>query len=138
MPFTRLPEENSEIIADINMTPFVDVVLVLLIILMITMPMLHHAVPVTLPQVSAQTHQAHSTTIRLSLDRDGKLYWNRQPIDTERLKTQLTDSTEVNRMIDLYVDRDTRYQAIAELMATLQSVGQHKITFITAATTTSP
>src|SRR5438445_5682069 len=84
--------DEDEVIGAINTTPLVDVMLVLLIIFLITIPVVTHTVPVELPKVSNQPRQTKPENINLSVSRDGSIYWNEQSVANsnqlvEKLKT---------------------------------------------------
>lgn len=76
-------DDADEVMNEINMTPLVDVMLVLLIIFIITVPVMKHAVPVDLPRASAERENVKPETIRLSVTADGKYHWNETDISDE-------------------------------------------------------
>lgn len=122
--------------AEINTTPLVDVMLVLLIIFLVTAPLMTQAVKVDLPQASAQAADTQPETVRLALDAQGVLYWNDTPFtDTsvEALESRLGAAVSADPQLEvqLSADRDTRYQRVAEIMAAAKRAGVTKLGFIT-------
>ena len=78
-------DDTDEVMNEINMTPFVDVMLVLLIIFIITVPVMKHAVNVDLPRASSQREDAKPETVRLAVQADGTYYWNESKVTDEAL-----------------------------------------------------
>jgi biopolymer transport protein ExbD len=119
--------------ADINMTPLIDVMLVLLVIFIITAPLFTHAIRLDLPKVASAPARQTPTTISLSIDAAGKIYWNGQPIslDTMRAKFaqagKLPDAPEIH----LRAARETHYEVIAQVMGAAQQAGLERIGFVT-------
>lgn len=120
--------------AEINVTPMVDVMLVLLVIFILAAPMILPMLPIELPKTSLPaTAATPAPVIHLGLDADGRIYWEKQQVDAAGLDAMLTSAaTEANQPeLQLRADRATRYQAIAELMAAAQRHGLTKISFVT-------
>ena len=82
-------DNSDEVMNEINMTPFVDIMLVLLIIFIITIPVMKHAVNIELPRASNQPQDAKPQTIRLTVDAEGKYFWNDAAVDDTQLQTLL-------------------------------------------------
>jgi biopolymer transport protein ExbD len=126
-------KSNGAPMAEINMTPLIDVMLVLLVIFIITAPLFTHAIRLDLPKVSSQAVRETPETITLSIDGAGKLYWNDKPIALEQMRAQFV--TEGKRAVppEIYLraSRDTRYDVIAQVMGAAQSAGLNKIGFVT-------
>jgi len=118
---------------EINMTPLVDVMLVLLIIFIITVPVMKHAVNVDLPRASNQAQEQKPETVRLSIDAQGLYYWNEARVDEDVLPTLLMAEAAKNPQPDLHIrgDKDVRYERVAQAMASAQQAGLRKIGFIT-------
>ena len=120
--------------AEINTTPLVDVMLVLLVIFIITAPLLTHAIKLDLPSAQAPASAEKPQTVTLSIDASGALYWNDQRIagDAE-LAARFADAAKREPQPELHLraDRDTRYQRIAEVMSAAQRAGIAKIGFVT-------
>ena len=132
MAFGR-QEDSEEVMSEINMTPLVDVMLVLLIIFIITIPVMKHAVNVDLPRASNQPETAKPETIRLSVAADGSYFWNENRIDDAALGPMLAQNAGKEPQPELHIrgDRDVRYERVAQAMAAAQQAGLTKIGFIT-------
>jgi biopolymer transport protein ExbD len=119
--------------ADINMTPLIDVMLVLLVIFIITAPLFTHAIRLDLPRVAAQESRETAQTVTLSIDAAGKLYWNDKPITLDEMRTRFTDAGKQKDQpeIHLRAERSTRYEVIAQVMGAAQQAGLEQIGFVT-------
>jgi biopolymer transport protein ExbD len=119
--------------SEINMTPLVDVMLVLLIIFIITIPVMKHSVNVDLPRATNHPEEAKPETIRVSVSADGSFFWNENKVDDATLESQLSTSAAKNPQPELHIrgDRDVRYERVAQVMASAQLAGLKKIGFIT-------
>ncbi|MBT0959826.1 ExbD/TolR family protein [Denitromonas iodatirespirans] len=119
--------------SEINTTPLVDVMLVLLIIFMITAPLLTHSVKIDLPTASSAPTVETPDTITVSLNAEGQLFWNNDPIDKATLDLRLADAATQQPQPELHLraDQETRYAAIAELMAAARQAGVQKLGFVT-------
>jgi biopolymer transport protein ExbD len=126
-------DDTDEVMNEINMTPLVDVMLVLLIIFIITVPVMKHAVNIDLPRATNQPQEAKPQTIRLSVDDKGQYYWNETPISDEALALQLKAAAAQNPQPELHIrgDKAVRYERVAQAMAAAQQAGVKKIGFIT-------
>ncbi len=119
-------------IAEINMVPFIDVMLVLLVIFIITAPLLTHAVKIDLPKASSSVNQTRPDKIEFAIDAQGTLYWNGEAIDKRTVITRFAEQGKriPQPEIHLRADKDTRYQVLAEVMAEAAKAGLGKIGFI--------
>jgi biopolymer transport protein ExbD len=115
--------------AEINTTPLVDVMLVLLIIFMITAPLLAHKIKIDLPQASTVLLEEKPDTIVISIMADGRMWLNDVPIDRKGMLERL--SAEAQRKpqpeLHLHVDRTLQFQALATVMADAQNAGMVKV-----------
>ncbi|MFJ3055714.1 ExbD/TolR family protein [Herbaspirillum sp. NPDC087042] len=125
--------QNSAPMADINVTPMVDVMLVLLVIFIIAAPMFTHAIKLDLPTAQAAPAPEKPETITLGIDAAGKLYWNDQQVSSEELDARLAAASgkQPQPELQLRADKSTRYQTIAEVMAAAQGAGMTKLGFVT-------
>jgi biopolymer transport protein ExbD len=128
--------ENSEdeLLASINTTPLVDVMLVLLIIFLITVPVVTHTVPVQLPRETNQPTQTKPQNINVSVDADGNIYWNQQKMSGlgDLQKRMLAVSTEQPQPeVHIWGDQNAHYQAVGEVLLAAQRAGIQKVGFIT-------
>ncbi|MGZ8171660.1 MULTISPECIES: ExbD/TolR family protein [Methylobacter] len=126
--------EDEGAMSDINVTPLVDVMLVLVIILLVTAPLLTQSVHVTLPKTAATTPDVKEQPLQLGVDAQGLITLNKLPMtDLATLETALKDELLRNPEIGLhlYADQDVVYSKVAEVMATVQHAGIAKIAFVT-------
>lgn len=126
-------DDDDGLMTEINMTPLVDVMLVLLIVFMVTIPVLNHAVKVNLPQATSQPQDLQPTHIDVSVQADGTVFWNKQAMSPEQVKAAIATAAaqQPQPEIHLYADRAVRYEAVADLMSAIQSNGLSKIGFVT-------
>ncbi len=126
-------DEPDEVMNEINMTPLVDVMLVLLIIFIITVPVMKHAVNVDLPRASSEPEQTTPQNILFSVAADGSYYWNEQKIADGELKTRLAAEAAKNPQPELHIrgDKAVRYERVAQAMSAARETGLRKIGFIT-------
>jgi biopolymer transport protein ExbD len=126
-------DESDEVMNEINMTPLVDVMLVLLIIFMITVPVMKHAVDIDLPRASNAPQDAKPEMIRLSIDAAGQYYWNEAKVSDEDLLKQLQAASGKTPQPELQIrgDRAVRYERVALAMAAAKRTGIKKIGFLT-------
>jgi len=126
-------DETDEVMNEINMTPLVDVMLVLLIIFIITVPVMKHSVNIDLPRATNQPQDAKPETIRLSVDADGTYYWNEGKVDEATMARLLKEAAGRNPQPELHIrgDKSVRYERVAQAMAAAQQAGLSKIGFIT-------
>src|SRR3954466_8451879 len=99
-------DDTDDVMNEINMTPLVDVMLVLLIIFMITVPVMKHAVNIDLPRASNQPQDAKPETIRLSVDAQGIYYWNERTVGQAELPTLLRTEAARNPQPELHIRGD--------------------------------
>jgi biopolymer transport protein TolR len=121
-------------IAEINVTPMVDVMLVLLVIFIITAPLLTAGVNVNLPQTSrARSLPKDNTALTLYVEKDGKLTLNSAVITTDELRTRLIGVRESNPQVRVYVkgDRDVAYGVMMQAMAEVTAAGITQVAFVT-------
>ena len=135
MAFGSFSCDSHAPMAEINTTPLVDVMLVLLVVFIVTAPLLTHSVAVALPRASAEQHADRPEAIRLTLDTTGQLFWNDAPLELdalpERLRARVAATPDVS--VQLRADRDTRYDTVAQVMAAARSAGVERLGFITEA-----
>jgi biopolymer transport protein ExbD len=120
---------HSAPMAEINMIPLVDVMLVLLIIFMITAPLIAHKIKIDLPQASTVLLEEKPDTIVIALMTDGRMFLNDVATDrTELLKRLATEAQRKPQPeLHLHVDRTTQFQLLATVMADAQNAGMVKV-----------
>jgi len=118
---------------EINVTPLVDVMLVLLIVFIVTAPLFTHSIKIDLPRAQTQVNQEKPDTITLAIDGEGRFFWNNQPIDRGTLFQRLQDAAKHKPQPELHIraDRETRYQVLADVMAEAQRVKLQRLGFVT-------
>jgi biopolymer transport protein ExbD len=120
---------HSAPLAEINMIPLVDVMLVLLIIFMITAPLVAHKIKIDLPQASTVLLEEKPDTIVIQLMADGRMFLNDVPIERREMLERL--SAEAQRKpqpeLHMHVDRTLQFQALASVMADAQNAGMVKV-----------
>lgn len=138
MAFGSFNSQGAAPMADINTTPLVDVMLVLLVVFIVTAPLLTNAVPIQLPREAAVQHQDKPEAIRLAVDANGKMFWNDQPVEPGVLDQRFAAAVKGNPEIEVHVraDKAARYEQVAEVMASAQRGGVAKIGFVTEAPAT--
>ena len=126
--------EDEGAMSEINVTPLVDVMLVLVIILLVTAPLLTQSVHVTLPKTVQTTADVNEQPLQLGIDIQGVITINKIPIADLgaleiALKAELTKNPEIG--VHLYADKEVVYSKLAEIMATVQHSGISKLAFVT-------
>ena len=119
--------------AEINMIPLIDVMLVLLIIFIVTAPLLTHSIKINLPKATTQVNLEKPETVTLSIDGSGVLFWDNNRIDDAQLAANLASAVRKNPQPELHLraEKTTQYQRLAEVMSAAQNAGVIKIGFIT-------
>jgi biopolymer transport protein ExbD len=126
-------DEPDEVMNEINMTPLVDVMLVLLIIFIITVPVMKHAVNIDLPRATSEPEQPKPQNILFSVTADGAYYWNETKIDDAELPGRLAAEAAKEPQPELHIrgDKAVRYERVAKAMSEAREAGVRKIGFIT-------
>ena len=124
---------EDEVISAINTTPLVDVMLVLLIIFLITIPVVTHTVPVKLPNETIRPLQTTPKTIVIAVNRGGDFFWNERHVDAAGLLTQLKTVSVMTPQPDVDVrgDQNTPYEFIGRVITACERAGIAKVSFIT-------
>ena len=126
--------ESGGPMAEINVTPLVDVMLVLLIIFMITAPLMSHKVKVELPKanLAEKPESKPVPPITLAVTQDGALFWNDQPISVGQLESRLSVEAQKTPQpaINVRGDRTTKYRTVAEVVRVAQAQGMRKVGFV--------
>ena len=133
MSMGSLSDSDDDFNPEINTTPLVDVMLVLLIIFIITIPVINQSVKIDLPRASSQPQDLKPENINLDIDAEGKIYWNREVIDASQLQIRIATAAQKTPQPELHLraERTTQYEKVAQVMAAAQSGGLSKIGFIT-------
>jgi biopolymer transport protein ExbD len=126
--------EEQSVMAAINTTPLVDVMLVLLIIFLITIPVINKTVKVDLPKAVNIPTQTKPENITVAVDKEGNIYWNDRKIPQRQELLDLVKSAAVQKPqpeIHIRADKDTRYEAVGRVIFTIQRGGVVKVGFLT-------
>ncbi len=125
--------DGDGVMNEINMTPFVDIMLVLLIVFIVTVPVMQHAVTVDLPRASNQPLLTQAPTVRLAVDAQGRYFWDEALVETAELEQRLALAGAKSPQPELLVrgDKAVRYERVAQAMAMAQRAGMRTIGFVT-------
>ena len=127
-------EDEDEVVSAINTTPLVDVMLVLLIIFLITIPVVTQTVPVDLPKEHNQPRLTKPENINLSVSREGDVYWNEKRVaGTEALVSQLKEIAVIEPQPEVQIrgDSNAPYEYVGKVVLAAQRAGIVKLGFIT-------
>jgi biopolymer transport protein ExbD len=127
------PHRQQSMMSDINVTPMVDVMLVLLIVFMLTAPMFTQAVRLDLPQARALPAQQGPGSVTIAIDAAGAVYWDQDLVDRAQLDARMVRAAALMPQpeLQLRADKDTRYEVVAQVMAAAQLRGLTRLGFIT-------
>ena len=119
--------------AEMNVVPLVDVMLVLLVIFIITAPLLTHAVKIDLPKASSAPNLTRPDHIELAIRQDGTLSWNGESVTLEELKSRFANEAQREPQPELHIhaDRLAYYDSVAKVMAAAAKAGLGRIGFVT-------
>ncbi len=134
MSFESLEGDENELTSAINTTPLVDVMLVLLIIFLITIPVVTHTVPVKLPSERNRPYKTKPENINIAVNKDGDMFWNEQYVpDTNVLlrKLKIIAVLTPQPAVNIRGDQNTRYEFIGKVIFAAQRAGIAKIGFVT-------
>ncbi|CAB3770582.1 ExbD/TolR family protein [Paraburkholderia solisilvae] len=126
-------DEDDGLMNEINMTPLVDVMLVLLIVFMVTIPVIRHAVKIDLPHASSQKEDTKPAQITVSIDADGDVLWEDKKISDDELRAKIAAAAQQTPQPELHLnaDRKVAYEKVADVMSAAQAGGLTKIGFVT-------
>jgi biopolymer transport protein ExbD len=127
-------DDEAQAMSDINVTPLVDVMLVLLIIFIITIRVIIQQVPVELPKATNLPTQTRPENITIAVDKEGDIFWNTQPLKgTDDLKAHLRSIARQDPQPEVHIrgDANVRYQFVGQVLVATQQIGIRKVAFIT-------
>ena len=133
MAFSDRENNDDDVMSEINMVPLIDVMLVLLIIFIVTVPAMKHSVNVELPRASNEKELLKPETLNLSVRADGSYFLDDQPIADDQLAARMKAESGKQPQPTLHIrgDREVRYERVAQAMAAAQQAGLRKIGFVT-------
>jgi len=123
-------ERDREVMSEINVTPFVDVMLVLLIIFMVTAPLLQQGIDVNLPKAKGKDMPPEER-IALVIRRDQKIYMNDTPVTVGEMRRKLESISKMNPNVFLKADKDVPYGLVVEVMGEIKEAGIEKLGMVT-------
>jgi biopolymer transport protein TolR len=144
MSFGRLPAQHrgpgARPMSDINMTPLIDVMLVLLVIFMVAAPLMTAALKLELPKSEAAAAPSGPAPVQLALDAGGQAFWDQQPVDPAALRERLQrlGREQPEAELLLAIDRRLPYGQVAALLDQLQAAGLTRVAFSTTPAASSP
>lgn len=126
-------DDNNEVMSEINMTPLVDVMLVLLIIFIITVPVLTHSVKVDLPRADNTPNEIKPDTVNLAVTEDGAIHWNEAMVTLDELNQRLQAAATQQPQPEIHLrgSRSVAYEHVVQVMAAVQRAGILKLGFVT-------
>lgn len=126
-------DDETDVMNEINMTPLVDVMLVLLIIFIITVPVLTHSVKIDLPRVDNTPNELKPETVNLAVNADGNIFWNETQVTMEELEARLAAESSKQPQPEVHIRGDKRvdYEHVIKTMAAVQRSGILKLGFVT-------
>lgn len=133
MSFSSFNDKDGEVLSEINMIPLIDVMLVLLIVFIITVPVIQNAVKVDLPQATSKVNHPQAQVVNLSIDAAGLYHWNEATVTHEQLQERLALAAAQEIAPELHIrgDKSARYEWVAKAMAAAKRAGITKLTFVT-------
>src|SRR6476660_7076917 len=123
---------GNQPMAEINMVPLIDVVLVLLVIFIVTAPLLTHAVKLDLPKASSQADIQKPDKIEFAIDGQGALYWNGERLSREDAQARFAEAGQKRPQPEVYLraDQGVAYRYVAETLADASKAGLSKVAFV--------
>jgi biopolymer transport protein ExbD len=134
MAMTTGGSSDGEVLSDINVTPLVDVMLVLLIIFIITVPVALKQIKVTLPKATNLPTQTKPEDVSITVDKTGAIYWNTKLLaNQEALKKELRGivANDPQPEVKIRGDSDARYMYVGQVLVAAQQIGIRKVAFLT-------
>ena len=126
-------EADDELLTTINTTPLVDVMLVLLIIFMITLPVIQQAVKIELPKANSVRNEVKPESVQLSIDAKGQIFWNSSAIDLKTFDGYAEKAAQKDPQpeVNLRADKSVKYEYVAQVLAASRRAGLTKLGFVT-------
>jgi len=127
-------QDSDEVLSEMNVTPLVDVMLVLLVVFMVTAPLMTNSIKVSLPKTDAVAPLQQKDPVTVSVDRDGKLFLDKDEIDAGMLEARLATikSVDSETRVRLQADTAVNYGAVAKAMASIERAGITRVAVVTA------
>ncbi|WP_066799900.1 ExbD/TolR family protein [Moraxella oblonga] len=128
----ELGDGSSEGMNEINLIPLIDIMLVLMIIFLVTATVLNPTVPLDLPKTSANVNDIPPEVVQISIDKEGKIYWDKTPLNLDELNTRFAEEVAKGKdpQVHLRADKEGKYDMVAQVLATASGAGLTKIAFV--------
>lgn len=125
--------QDDDVVSDINITPLVDVMLVLLIVFIVTAPLLTNSVKVNLPKAAPTQSTDQNKALVISVKPDGAIFLDKAPVSLENFEQEITQRKNANSKLalNLNADETVPYGTVAKLLASIERVGVEKLSVIT-------
>ncbi|WP_434777284.1 ExbD/TolR family protein [Neisseria sp. Ec49-e6-T10] len=136
MAFGNFNQDENQPMAEINTTPLVDVMLVLLVVFMVTMPLITHSIPLNLPESSNKIDiTEQKEPMRVSIDEKGDFFIGDKQISENELKTTFQNAfkTDKDTIVAIAADKQVEYKYVAKMLSLAQEAGLKKVGFVTEA-----
>ncbi|KRW62103.1 ExbD/TolR family protein [Pseudomonas sp. TTU2014-080ASC] len=127
-------QDSDEVLSEINVTPLVDVMLVLLVVFIVTAPLLTNSIPINLPKTEAVAPADQKDPLVVSIDSEGQFFINKDQIQPEQLESSLINAkaSDAEIKVQLQADDQVGYGVVAKAMASIERAGITKLAVITA------
>lgn len=126
-----LGDGESDGMSEMNLIPLIDIMLVLMIIFLVTATVLHPSVPLTLPKTVATVTDLPDDVIQLSIDKDGRVYWDEKELSLTDLEAELNKAKSGgDPTVHLRADKEGKYDMVAQVLALASKAGLHKLAFV--------
>ncbi|MDA3149337.1 biopolymer transporter ExbD [Pseudomonas aeruginosa] len=127
-------QDSDEVLSEINVTPLVDVMLVLLVVFIVTAPLLTNSIPINLPKTESVAPPEQTDPLVVSIDGAGKLFVNKDEIQPELLESNLAaaKAKDAEVRVQLQADEGVNYGQVAKAMASIERAGITRLAVITA------
>jgi biopolymer transport protein ExbD len=119
--------------AEINMVPLIDVMLVLLVIFIITAPLLTHSVKIDLPKASSNPNITQPEHVQIGIRQDGRVFWNGEQAEKADLQQRMSQAATLDPQPEIHIraDRLVHYENVAQVMSMASKAGLNRIGFVT-------
>lgn len=125
-------DHDNDSMSEMNLIPLIDIMLVLMIIFLVTATVLNPSVPLNLPKTSAEVNDAPPDVVQVSINAQGEIFWDAEPISLEELKRRFDSEVAQggDPQIQLRADKEGKYDTVAQVLATASGAGLGKIAFV--------
>lgn len=125
-----LGDDQNDGLNEMNLIPLIDIMLVLMIIFLVTATVLNPTIALQLPDTTASVNDAPPKVIQLSIDKEGKVFWDKEPLTLEELTKRLGSQSDKTMPIHLRADKEGKYDGVAQVLAITSQAGLSNIAFV--------